>query len=330
MPGVVNTTHTFATNEVITSTLMNNIIDETFFISDAIDGGTLTVTGAGKLKVSTSGITSNEIGSNAVTANAILDGVITNAKISASAAIALSKLAVGALPTDITVTTANIVDASVTTAKIVDANVTAPKLNGTQTGTAPIFGVRAWANFNAKTNSDLAGTYSRSSTTVTITVTSHGLIAGNLVFIDYTVGVGTVAPDGLYQVASVTDANTFTVTSNASVTGTHTGTVELKRKTIRASGNVSCVSAAASGAVIPPTSSYSPDNGYYVVNFSVAMPSSNFSVSGTCSENGAFATTSGNDFLAGYPYNPQSAVILTMNVTPSGTDCLHNSISIIG
>ena len=327
MPGVVNTTHTFATNEVITSTLMNNIIDETFFISNAIDGGTLTVTGAGKLKVSTSGITSNEIGSNAVTANAILDGVITNAKISASAAIELSKLAVGALPTDITVTTANIVDASITTAKIVDANVTAPKLNGAQTGSAPVFGVRAWANFNAQSNTaDLAGTFSRSGTTVTVTATAHGLIAGNLIFIDFL--SGTTAPDGLYLVATVTDANTFTVTSSPSATGT--GALTLKRKTIRASGNISCISAAASGAVIPPTSSYSPDDGFYVANFSVAMPNANFSVSGTCSEDGAFATTSGNDFLSGFPYNAQSAVVLVMNVSPAGRSCLHNSISIIG
>lgn len=330
MPGVIDTSHTFATNEVITSTLMNNIIDQTFFISDAIDGGTLTVTGAGKLKVSTSGITSNEIGTNAVTANAILDGVITNAKISASAAIALSKLAVGALPTDITVTTANIVDASVTTAKIVDANVTAPKLNGAQTGSAPVFGVRAWANFNAKTNSDLAGTYSRSSTTVTITVTNHGLIAGNLIFIDYTVGVGTVAPDGLYEVASVTDANTFTVTSVASVTGTHTGTVSLKRKTIRASGNISCISAASSSPTIPPSSSDTVNDGYYVANFSVAMPSANFAVIGTCSENGDLTLDSGGEALSGAPYNAQSAIIITESFNFTANDCLHNSISIIG
>jgi len=39
MPGVVDTTKTFATNEVITSTLMNNIIDETLFTSDAIAAG---------------------------------------------------------------------------------------------------------------------------------------------------------------------------------------------------------------------------------------------------------------------------------------------------
>ena len=70
MAGVVETTHTFATNEVITSTLMNNIIDQTLFTSDALSGGTLALT-AGKLKVATSGITSNEMGVNSVTTNAI-------------------------------------------------------------------------------------------------------------------------------------------------------------------------------------------------------------------------------------------------------------------
>jgi len=65
MAGVVETTHTFANNEVITSTLMNNIIDQTLFTSDALSGGTLALT-AGKLKVATSGITSNEMGVDAV------------------------------------------------------------------------------------------------------------------------------------------------------------------------------------------------------------------------------------------------------------------------
>jgi hypothetical protein len=70
MPGVVDTTHTFTTNEVITSTLMNNIIDQTLFTSDALSGGTLALV-SGKMKVATSGITSNEIASNAVTTSAI-------------------------------------------------------------------------------------------------------------------------------------------------------------------------------------------------------------------------------------------------------------------
>lgn len=328
MPGVVNTTKTFANDEVITSTLMNNIIDETFFTDDAIDGSTLIVTGTGKLKVRTNGITATEMGSNAVTTSSILDGAITNDKISATAAIALSKLAVGALPAGITIATANIVDANVTTAKIADAAVTAPKLSGAQTGTAPVYGVRAWANFNATTNADVSGTFSRSGTTVTITVTGHGLLAGNLVFVDYTAGTGTVAPDGLYVVASVTDANVFTVTSAASASGT--GTATLKRKTINASGNISCISAAKSSPTIPPSSSVSPEDGYYVANFSVSMPNANFSVFGSCSETGAFSESSGNDILNGAPYNAQSAILTTISTASAANDCLFNSIAIVG
>lgn len=70
MPGVVDTTHTFATNDVVTSTLLNNIIDQTLFTSDALSGGTLALT-SGKMKVATSGITSNELATNAVTTSAI-------------------------------------------------------------------------------------------------------------------------------------------------------------------------------------------------------------------------------------------------------------------
>lgn len=70
MAGVVETTNTFATNDVITSTVMNNIIDQTLFTSDALSGSTLALV-AGKMKVATSGITSNEMGANAVTTNAI-------------------------------------------------------------------------------------------------------------------------------------------------------------------------------------------------------------------------------------------------------------------
>jgi hypothetical protein len=324
--GVVNTTHTFANNEVITSTLMNNIIDQTTFTNNAISGGTLTVTGAGQLKVGA--ITSSELAADSVTANAIAGGVITNVKISATAAISLSKLASEALPVGITVATANILDANVTTAKILDANVTAPKLSGAQTGTAPIYGVRAWVNFDATQNADVAGTFSRSGTTVTITVTGHGLIAGNLIFIDYNAGTGTVAPDGLYVVASVTDANTFTVTSAASATGT--GTVNLKRKLIIASGNISCVSAAAPSPVIPPSSNDTPANGYYVANFLVTMPNANFGIMGACSEDKDFTATSGNNIMSGSPYNAQSARVLAINVGNNARAPEFSSIAVIG
>jgi hypothetical protein len=64
--GVVNTTYTFTSTDTITSAKMNNIIDETTFTSDAIQGTTLQVVSPGKLAVNALGITSNELASGAV------------------------------------------------------------------------------------------------------------------------------------------------------------------------------------------------------------------------------------------------------------------------
>ena len=52
-------------------------------------------------------------------------------------------------------------------------------------------------------------------TTVTITISSHGVAVGDELTIDYTTGS---APDGTFLVASVTDSNVFTVTAAASAT----------------------------------------------------------------------------------------------------------------
>jgi len=261
MPGVVETTDTFTTNQVITSTLMNNIIDQTLFTSDAIVSGNTTLAlVAGKLKVGT--ITSNEMGANAVTLNAIADGTITNAKVNASAAIALSKLATGALPTAITIASANIVDGTIVTADIADAAITAPKLDGAQTGTAPIYGIRAWVNFDGTTADDIGGTYSRTLTTVTVTTSvDHGLIVGHKVFLNFTSGS---AADGAFVVTGITSSTVFTVTHGTS--GTTSGNVTLNRRLIRASGNVSSVSLLATGK--------------YAVNFTTALPDANYARSG--------------------------------------------------
>lgn len=70
---------------------------------------------------------------NELVDSATVSGIV-NADVSASAAIALSKLATGALPTAITTTTGNLVDASVTQAKLASNVAT----------TGPAF--RAWAS----------------------------------------------------------------------------------------------------------------------------------------------------------------------------------------
>ena len=82
--GVVNTTYTFSGTDTITSSKLNNIIDDTTFTSDAIQGTTLQVVSPGKLAVSAGGITSNELATNSVTTNAIADGAVTPAKLSTS------------------------------------------------------------------------------------------------------------------------------------------------------------------------------------------------------------------------------------------------------
>ena len=135
----------------------------------------------------------------------------------------------------------------------------------------PSFACRAWVNFDGSANTNLSGTYSQSGTTVTVTATSHGYIAGNAVYADITSGTGV---DGTYTVATVTDANTFTYTAGTSLTTS--GNVTLRRNTIRGSGNVSSIT----------------DNGTgdYTLNFATALPDANYSFQGTASQ----ATTAQN------------------------------------
>ena len=61
----------------------------------------------------------------------------------------------------------------------------------------------------------VSATYEQSGTTITITKTDHGYDAGDFVVIDFTAGSAT---DGNYEIQTVPNANTFTVTASASAT----------------------------------------------------------------------------------------------------------------
>lgn len=63
-----------------------------------------------------------------------------------------------------------------------------------------------------------AGTYSQTGTTLTVTRTAHGFIAGDVVYLDFAIGV-----DGSFAVVTAT-ANTFTVTR---ASGTSSGNVTI-------------------------------------------------------------------------------------------------------
>jgi hypothetical protein len=183
MAGAVNTSYTFTATDVITSTKMNNIIDETVMTSDAIIGSTLAVS-TGKLRVNTSGITANELATGSVTTTAILDANVTTAKI-ANSNVTTAKIA------DLNVTTAKIADSNVTTAKIADASVTAAKLNGLQTGTAPIYGTRAYGAFDGTATSPITPINAGNITSITRNSTGN-----------YTVVMTTAMPDANYCVVA--------------------------------------------------------------------------------------------------------------------------------
>lgn len=129
-----------------------------------------------------------------------------------------------------------------------------------------VYAARAWVNFDGTANTNLNGTYSQTGTTVTVTATAHGLSVGQGVFADITTGTGV---DGLYTVATVPNANSFTYTAGTSLTTN--GNVTLTRNTIRASANVSSVA----------------DHGVgnYTVNFTTALVDGNSCVVATVSDN---------------------------------------------
>jgi hypothetical protein len=88
-------------------------------------------------------------------------------------------------PSDLTVSTAKIQTNAVTTLKIADANITAAKLDGAQSGSAPIYAARAWVNFNG------TGTVAIRASGNVSSITDNG--TG-----DYTVNFTTAMPDVSY------------------------------------------------------------------------------------------------------------------------------------
>jgi len=200
--GAVNTTYTFTANDTITSAKMNNIIDQTTMTDDAIFGTTLEIV-SGQLKVRAQGITSNELAAGAVTSNVIADGTIVNADISPSAAIQPSKLGTGAIPVTATVTTGNVVNGSIT----------APKLNGAQTGNAPIYGARAFGTVITN-GTDLAASKGNVSGVTKLSTGQYRvLFANNMPTTDYSVVVTTINATGGFLFASVHNklAASFTI-----------------------------------------------------------------------------------------------------------------------
>ena len=97
-----------------------------------------------------------------------------------------------------------------------------PKFQGDKNNVLRDDSLNSLRLINSATNA--SGTYSQSGTTVTFTISSHGVVLNQVLDITYTSGNAT---NGQFKVVSVPDANTFTVTAANSIT---------------TSGNVSVVS----------------------------------------------------------------------------------------
>jgi hypothetical protein len=126
-------------------------------------------------------------------------------------------------PSDLTVSAAKIQTSAVTTDKIADANITAAKLNGAQSGSAPIYAARAWVNFNG------TGTVAIRASGNVSSITDNG--TG-----DYTVNFTTALADANYSIVATgyfpsgsfgfftnNNASYLTASSARIETVTHTG-----------------------------------------------------------------------------------------------------------
>lgn len=103
--GVVDTTYTFNSTDTITSSKLNNIIDDTTFTNDAISGSSLQVVSPGKLAVAAGGVTANELASGAVTQTKLGANVVGNGPLVVAYSLVATSVPTGGTPTKITLGT---------------------------------------------------------------------------------------------------------------------------------------------------------------------------------------------------------------------------------
>lgn len=281
---------TFANTNQVTSTLLNNLVDNAAFVagsSGSTDDATMQVNSQGRLAVKV--IQTTNLANSAVTDAKIANLAVTTGKL-ADDAVTEDKVADDAVSTD------KIVDLAVTEDKLADNAVTQDKLALDQAGTAPIFVARAYGRLNPYVGTDQTtayktGTYTRTATNTTVSMTAHGLLVNHVIRLDFTSGTAT---DGLYTVTSVTDANTFVVGHTGSNTS---GNVTAQFVAIQAVKNVSSATF------------YDGTPNGVVVNFTEAMPDVDYALLTTSASRGTGTTTN----------------TLELGDTPSQLNTVHNA-----
>jgi hypothetical protein len=179
-----------ATGAVTSAKILDGTIVSADIAADTITAG----------NIAPGAVASSEILDGSIVATDIADGTISTAKI-ADATVTTAKIADATVTTakiaDANVTTAKIADANVTTAKIANSGITAAKLSGAQTGTAPIYGCRAWVNFDG--TRDTTGAVSTASTARLIRASGNVTSVVRNLTGDYTIYFTTSMPDANYS-----------------------------------------------------------------------------------------------------------------------------------
>lgn len=118
----------------------------------AIDSTKLATNAVQTSNIQPGAVENSKLGSGSVDAVKLAAAAVETAKIK-DGAVTAAKLAPGAAtPGTGSLTTAMLADSAVTGVKIAAGTITPDKLAGAQTGSAPIFGVRAWVTFDTTRN----------------------------------------------------------------------------------------------------------------------------------------------------------------------------------
>jgi hypothetical protein len=127
-------------------------------------------------------------------------------------------------------------DGCIQTADVADANITAPKLSGAQSGSAPVYGCRAWVNFDGTRNEADTGA---STNGANVKIRASGNVASVLKngTGDYTITFTTAMPDANYCCVDGQPTSMGSPSAQANQIGFNTYTTTSVKVTIENSGN---------------------------------------------------------------------------------------------
>jgi len=187
--------------------------------------------------------------------------------------------------------------------QLVDGTITPSKLNGGQSGNAPIYGVRAWASFNPNSYTAVAAAYTWAGTLCTVSSANHGFLTGDTVYLNFTSGAGpsTVAANKIFYTVTKIDDNSFSVTSTNSYGAVTpiTGAVSYYLCTSSTTGNVRRICVGTPGAAFGVAQAYS-------IMFTQPMADDNYAWSGNLGQ----STFTQSGFLSS-PSNINRSVWIT-------------------